>query len=44
MEKKVKVQLLTPEKKIIWVIIPWGKSHLDWYRDRGYTILMTVDI
>lgn len=39
--RTVKVQMLTPDKKIIWVTVPWGKSHLDWYRQRGYIILMT---
>ena len=40
--RTVKVQLLTPDKKIIWVTIPWGKAHLDWYKKQGYQILMTV--
>jgi hypothetical protein len=39
--RTVKVQFLTPEKTIVWVTIPWGKKHLDWYRNRGYIILMT---
>jgi len=39
--RTVNVQFLSPEGKVVWVLIPWGKSHLDWYRKRGYTILMT---
>jgi hypothetical protein len=39
--RTVKVQMLSPDKKIIWVTLPWGKAHLDWYRNQGYIILMT---
>jgi hypothetical protein len=39
--RKIKVQLLTPQKEIVWKEIPWGKRHLDWYRNQGYTVLMT---
>jgi len=40
--RTVDVQFLKPDKTIVWLTIPWGKSHLDWYRKQGYTILMTV--
>jgi hypothetical protein len=36
------LMVLTPDKKVKWLTIPWGKAHLDWYRKQGYEILMTV--
>jgi hypothetical protein len=39
--RTVNVQFLTPDNRVVWILILWGKAHLDWYRDRGYTILYT---
>ena len=39
--RTVNVQFLTPDKRVVWILVPWGKRHLDWYRKQGYTILMT---
>lgn len=38
--KKVAVQLLTNDKKVIWCHIPWGKKHLDELKQVG-VILQT---
>lgn len=41
--KTVTVQFLTDDGRIIWLTIPWGKGHLDYYRKvKKWTILMTV--
>ncbi len=39
--RTVQVQFLTPDKRVVWILVPWGKRYLDWYRKQGYVILMT---
>jgi len=36
------MMVLTPDKEVKWLTVPWGKGHLDYYRKQGYLILMTV--
>ena len=36
------MMVLTPNKEVKWLTVPWGKGHLDYYRKQGYLILMTV--
>jgi hypothetical protein len=36
------LMVLTPNKEVKWLTVPWGKGHLDYYRKQGYLILMTV--
>jgi len=33
--KLVAVQLLTHDKQIIWLQVPWGKKYLDEVREKG---------
>lgn len=40
--RSVNLFLLTPDKKTIWMTIPWGKKYLDDIRSQGYIILMSV--
>ena len=39
--RTVNVQFLTPDGRVVWILIPWGKSYLDFYRKKGYIILMS---
>lgn len=42
MDRMLTVQFMKPDKTIVWLTIPWGKAHLDYYRNKGWIILMTV--
>ncbi len=37
----VNVMFLKPDRSTLWLTLRWGKEHLDFYRDKGWVILMT---
>lgn len=40
--RTVTLFVMKPDKTTAWITIPWGKKHLDWYRNNGYIILLSV--
>jgi hypothetical protein len=40
--RTVTLYILKPDKSTEWITVPWGKAHLDYVRNQGNTILMSV--
>jgi hypothetical protein len=40
--RTVTLFVMKPNKTTEWITVPWGRSHLNYVREQGYVILMSV--